>query len=438
MNVDLRPYGIGDAVNAAFLQSDLASGIVVRGSHSTTALGAIDRITMDGVRYRVLKQLGAGTYGTTFRVEHPGTGTRYAIKVVNELDTEASRNYFFSECVIQILLAEASRGQPNGPFVPDVYGVACDPVTYHGYLRSELMENTLLNLTDALTPAENDTVVPDALTQIAQCLKYFGTALEFNHRDLHCGNVMFVTRGDGTRRFKLIDFGFSCLKLPNGGRLLGGNYFETSPTCFKKDRDLSQLMYYCFISKNMSPELQARLAHILQATVKNPKRHICQMAKKCPVDGLIEWRHTYRFLDRANVSVPLGDPDSVMNQMRRHVAKEPLKTRKATKPRTPKAVKAPTLIPPVRVPAPKICPPGTVLNPASGRCVKADGAVGKKLLGVVAPPALPAAPAPAPAMPAPCPPGTERSAVSGRCIKVCPPGQERVPGTRKCRKVPVA
>lgn len=412
MSVDLRPYGINTQVDAAFRQSDLESYMIDFAYTDNT--GGAKRISMKGVSYRVLSTMGTGVYGTTYRVEHTGTGVFYAIKVVDSLFTTSSRNYFFSECVIQILLAEASRGQPNGPFVPDVYGVAFD--SDRGYLRTEIMENTLGNLTDALTPAENDLVVPDALTQVAQRLKYFGTALEFNHRDLHSNNVMFTTRGDGTRAFKLIDFGFSCLKLPSGDRLIGGNYFEASPSCFKKDRDLSQLMYYCFISKNMSSELKARLAHILEANVALPKKRTCKMTKKCP--GVTKWLDTYEFLDRANVSVPLGDPNSVTDQMVRYVAKEPL----AKKARAVKAVKA---VKPVRVAAPKICPPGTVLNPATKRCVKADGARGKKLQGAVA-------------APAPCPPGTERSAVTRRCIKACPPGKERVPGTRKCRKATVA
>lgn len=68
---------------------------------------------------------------------------------------------------------------------------------------------------------------------------------------------------------------------------------------------------------------------------------------------------------------------------------------------------------------PKECPPGTVLNPKTNRCVKADGALGKKLLASV-PPAAAAAAAPA-AAPAPskqCPPGTVLNPKTNRCVKV--------------------
>lgn len=424
--MDLGPYGIATTVDAAFRQETLKPSLT--GSAKQVHRGGrLYAISMNGKVYRVLQQLGKGTFGTTYRVRQGAGGPEYAIKIVNDLDSGEDQNYFLAECVIQILLVEASRGQPSGPFVPDVYEVACDAGKGIGYLRSQVMENTLSNLVHAVTTAETDIVVTDALSQLAHILKFFGTALEFNHRDMKQNNVMFLTRGDGTRAFKLIDFGFSCVKLPNGSHLIGGSYFDASPSCFKKDRDLSQLMFDCALHLPMSPALKKRLTQMLQANVKSPKKHVCNMLKMCPADALREWIDVYRFLDRSNVSVPHGDPNSVIEQMRRHVAKEPFRTRKARAPRVPGEM------PPIRVKTPKICPPGTVINPATGRCVKEGGPIGRRLLGVVLPGMVKAKTVKAVR---PCSPGKERSDVTGRCIKACPPGKVRVVGTRKCKGAP--
>ena len=393
--------------------------------------GTVYAIVMDGLTYRVIRQLGAGTFGTTYRVRQGVAGPEYAIKIVKDLDTPEKQNFFLAECVIQILCANASRGQPDGPFVPDVFGVALDAVRGIGFLRNQLMENTFANLASSASTVDNDLIVPDVLTQLAHNLKFLGTALAFSHRDLKDDNVMFITRGDGTRSFKLIDFGFSCVKLPNGSHLIGGNYFEDSPTCFKKDRDLSQLMFDVALYTPISPELKNRFARMLSANVKAPKKHVCKMTTLCPADALTQWVDVYRFLDRPNVSVPYGDPNSVIDQMRRHVAKEPFRTRKA------RVRRVPGEIPPVRIKTPKICPPGTVLNPATHRCVKEGGPVGRTLRGA-APPVKACGPGKernpvTGRCVAACPPGKERSTVSGQCIKECPPGKVRVAGTRKCK-----
>jgi len=426
LDLDLRPYGINTTVDAGFRQDTLKPSLTGSGLLVNMG-GRLHAITMNGQVYRVIRQLGAGTFGTTYRATQGVGGPEYAIKIVENLNTPKKQNYFLAECVIQILLAEASRGQPSGPFVPDVYEVVCDAVRGIGYLRNQVMENTLSNLVHAVTTAETDVVVPDALSQLAHILKFFGTALEFNHRDMKQNNVMFLTRGDGTRAFKLIDFGFACVKLRNGSHLMGGDYFDRSPSCFKKDRDLSQLMFDVALHLPISSSLKVRLAQMLQANVKSPKEHTCKMTKMCPRNALREWTHVYRFLDRPNVSVPHGDPNLVIEQMRRHVVKEPFDSAKRVgKP-----------IPPVRVKAPKICPPGTVLNPSTGRCVKEDGPAGRKLTGVVLlkPVKVVKTVKTVKAVKAvkPCSPGKERSDVTGRCIKECPPGKVRVAGTRKCK-----
>lgn len=66
--------------------------------------------------------------------------------------------------------------------------------------------------------------------------------------------------------------------------------------------------------------------------------------------------------------------------------------------------------------APKECPPGTILNPKTNRCVKTDGALGKKLAATAAASLPKAQPTPA-ALTKQCPPGTILNPKTNKCVK---------------------
>ena len=57
------------------------------------------------------------------------------------------------------------------------------------------------------------------------------------------------------------------------------------------------------------------------------------------------------------------------------------------------------------------CPPGKIINPATGRCVKVDGAIGKKLMKAKTPVKKAKE----------CPPGKVRNPASKRCVKATSP-----------------
>jgi len=68
---------------------------------------------------------------------------------------------------------------------------------------------------------------------------------------------------------------------------------------------------------------------------------------------------------------------------------------------------------------PKVCPPGKVINPKTGRCIKIKEVKPKE-----------------------CPPGKEINPKTGRCVKIkevkqkeCPPGKEINPKTGRCVKI---
>jgi serine/threonine protein kinase len=226
---------------------------------------------------------------------------------------------FLKECIIQILLAEESRHEPNGPFVPELYELGYDSVKERAFLRSELMDGTLDKLLDKVLPSESDTVVPNMIRSISKIMQFFYTKLRFNHRDLKGDNIMYKTV-QGTHQLKLIDFGFSCLHW-KGLQINGSGYFSEWRDCFRRDRDLSQLLFYIvkFYKPVLSNALLDRINKILRTNVGRSRK--CVLTKTCKKS--MRWRNTYDFLDRSNVSVPAGNPDIVMEEMTRFLDKKP-------------------------------------------------------------------------------------------------------------------
>ena len=376
-SLDLRPYHI-DLV----LTKDSMALHHVNPSLFERGQLYIRHITLGRKEYEIEKELGRGTFGVTYLVRS-AEGDVYACKVMKNVTSNSQRVAFFKECLINIILAEESKGEENGPYVPRIYRIAYDEIRHQAFILSEVMHNTLDNVISAFSPKENDIIVPDALNKIAKILDFFARTVRFNHRDLKGDNIMYVKNAAGERLYRLIDFGFTCITW-KGIRIEGIGYFENSPRCFKEDRDLSQLVYSIlrYSGTHMTHKLYNYLANII---VANVGRHKCRMEKDCPMNGLRGWRNTYNFLERDNVSVPKAEPTQFMEEL----GKYGKKTRKM--PRVPPAVAGE-------------CPPGKIRNPKTGRCVKDTGAIGKKLKAPLE-------------APSPCPPGKIRNPKTRRCVK---------------------
>ena len=323
---DLRPFGLNLTLTPRTNFADLTLSLLLRSAEmKNTLLGDPSSITLQGVVYKIDKIAGEGSYGRVFRVTDP-KGQKYAIKeITDKLYDSRDVQVFMKECVIQILLAEESKAQPDGPYVCSLYELAYDKETHHAYIRSEWMRNSLEHLIEANNRTQNDTLVPDAIVQTMQMLQFFGQRLQFNHRDLKGDNIMYVK--DGSRRvFKLIDFGMSCLTW-NGLTIHGGSYFKDTKPCFRQHRDASQFVYYLFVKFQdiLSSELKTALAQTIVANVGN---HTCAMTRDCPANGLTSWRTVYDFLNRPNVSVPKGSPFEIEYAMQQFQKKSLCSTRK--------------------------------------------------------------------------------------------------------------
>jgi serine/threonine protein kinase len=340
--------------------------------------------------YDIHGQLGKGKFGTTYSVSKAGSPTMYACKVIKDIKPRENLLGFFKECLINILLAEASKDEPNGPYVPRLYRIAYNPDTKQAFILSEVMRNTFDTFLKTRSKAENDKAVPDSLKQIATMLDFFGKEYRFNHRDLKGDNIMYVKTPENKYLFRLIDFGFSCIRW-NNVKIAGDSYFEERARCYKTDRDLSQFIYSVirYYDYYLSKELYKCFANII---IANVGEHKCKMNRDCPRNGLFEWGNTYNFLDRDNVHVPKGTPAGVIREMELFLKADGKKSEKADK-------------------AVKDCPPDFILNPKTRRCVKRSGAIGKKLA---------ADEKPAEAKPnnaSACPEGTIRNPKTRRCVK---------------------
>jgi serine/threonine protein kinase len=375
--LDLRPFGVNYVLTPKSNLSELNASMVLP-AWGIAKEGHPDIIAIGDQKYVKYAQLGAGTYGVTYLAT--SKGVQYAVKCVRFEDRYIKEDLrlFIQEAIIQILLYKAA------PYVPMIYQIGYDPHTHVGVMVSELMQNTLRNLIVNSSKRENDILIPEALTQLSYALRVYAEKFQFNHRDLHSSNIMFVNSGS-ERKFKLIDFGFSCINW-HGLRIQGNDYFSKSRRCYKPDRNLAQAMYYIVTSTSMdahiSPKLKTYLQKFLHAKVGDKD---CDMVEGCLKYKMKSWSDTYDFLNKRSVKVPAAVPEVVIQEMARFREGKPFVGRLL---RENEPVNLPPL--PHSVPrnrtrkAPKVCPEGKILNPMSGRCVKITGAVGKRVTAMLA------------------------------------------------------
>jgi serine/threonine protein kinase len=329
---DLTPFGVPHVLRPGFdfksiKQADLRYGMRTEDARGRTVSFVFgeDSFTV----YRVLETLGEGTYGVAYKVVAPD-GELYAMKYIKEKLTDKKEFIaFIKECIIQLLVVEASKTKHDGPYAPIIYEICYNEETGEGYIRSELMRNTLENLVSANSQKANDMIVPDCLLQMSTMLDDLQKSLLFNHRDMKGDNIMYIKLEDDVRLFRLIDFGMSCITW-HGLKISGSSWFDEKHSCFRKQRDLSQLYFYLqrYLHKYLSDELLFRLQHTIVANVGG--RHVCKMYKLCPAHGLKKWKNVYNFVDRANVDIPGGNPNFVKGNMTRFLEGKNFKSPRGT------------------------------------------------------------------------------------------------------------
>lgn len=354
-----------------------------------------------GERYPVGKRLGSGSFGT---VHDAGPGK--IMKIMRSVDPSTER-HLLEELTIQQKLSDKEPG-------------VCPKLYEYGYIASsrqyiivmEKCEGTARSLLKAQTL--DPEVVLEYYEQIATILQKL-EKYEFNHRDLKSDNVMYKTDPTtGKRTFLLIDFGFACLTV-DGKRYQGTLYFKPKEPCFRRSRDLAQLVFESL--HWLKGDILTFAQLVLTFTVNGKS---CDMTVGCkPLFYPANWSETYDFLNRPGIENPNTTPEGLL-----------------------KAIEA------FRQGGIAACRAGFITNPITGTCVPTPAPPAAAALKPAVSPKPHAASPVVVAKPAsvkkrktqrnkapnPCPPHQIMHPTLHKCVNRCHSGQVFNPVTRRCNK----
>jgi len=302
--MDLTPYGIHLTLTPTMDVKTLGPEIL------SAATLHPKGVTVDGKDYTFVEQVNSGVFGIIFKSEHGGK--TYACKMLREYKDASDFQGFLNEILIHIILLQTSISEVNGPYVPYVYKVGYDTTYKKAFIVSEWMNTTLRDDIQKHTRIENDFRLPTLLAQLAHILDFFGTELQFNHRDMHSANIMIAHH---TSRVTLIDFGYSCLKW-KGLQIIGPSIYnsENNP-CYKEDRDIPFLFMelYHYFGRFLSRHMRGTLHADIRSRIRGKP---CNMGKLCPKHGLTALKNRYEFLNRPNVTLRNSTPSLVEQQFK--------------------------------------------------------------------------------------------------------------------------
>jgi serine/threonine protein kinase len=375
-------------------------------------------VSSSGQQYPVGAVLGSGSFGEVY-----ASGADKIVKVMKS-NSAAVEQAMLDEIAIQTKLNEKEPG-----VCPRLYAFGKIASTGHYVIVMEKCEGTARDLFKSNPDPE---IRLDYYEQVAKILQRL-EPYKFNHRDLKSDNIMYKTDPTtGKRTFLLIDFGFSCLTV-DGKTYAGTSYFPPTSLCFRRSRDLAQLVFESLYYTTGDVRTLAQL--LLVFTYKG---RTCDMSKGCLPDFSAKWAETYEFLNRSGVENPNTTPEGLLKAVETYraeglekckaglvvhpVANQCVPVPPAPAPGALQVAKSPVahVVNPAPGPATvaktrrkkaAACPPGKVRNAATRRCVKK------------------------PAKAAPCPQGKVKNPATGRCMKKpCAPGQVRNPETGRCKK----
>ena len=211
--IDLFPYGIQGVLRNDF-EIDLLDFIHVNyGVRTLNFLGNTRGFRFLGKNYTAIERLSEDCYGYTYRCVTM-EGSEYAIKTCKVSD-RVNLLYFLKECLIQILVVEASKSQPSGPYAPTLYEVAFDPEKSELLIRFEKMRNSLQYLLDAVNDDERQSILASATHQLEIAKEFLQTNYDFKSYDSH-KNIMYIRSPDDSERWwRFTDF-TSCSLCFNG------------------------------------------------------------------------------------------------------------------------------------------------------------------------------------------------------------------------------
>jgi hypothetical protein len=367
--IDLKPYGMNwffDPINKIIVPKDYLSRLNKFTIAKKEDGNLVIESNVEGHLYTTKGILGKGTYGTVYLADR-SDGKEITLKLI-EPGVPIPGN--IKESIVQLIVYELTKGLRHeeiglfGPYAPALYEIGFSENTRQLFIVSEKMRATTNSMlkTRESRPDMLRIDVPNMLIQIATILEDLYVLCNFNHRDLKSDNCMYIRDEAGNMQIRLIDFGMSCLKY--GKREITGSTIEFVH-CSLKTRDMTQLLFELHRFHKYFPD---DLKRVLEGLLTFKRDGVlCKMYEDCAKQT--KWTNTYSYLNSDEPN-PNCSPLVVINVMTAYKNKEDWKVHLDYVPG--KEVVKNTL----KIKVPK----GRLLNPNTGRLVKADGKKGKELL----------------------------------------------------------
>ena len=221
--IDLYPYGIEGILRNDFEIDLLNFEHLNFGVRTLNFLGNTRGFRFLGKNYIAIERLyDEDCYGEIYRCVAPD-GSEYAIKTWR-VSGHADFIWVLKECLIQILVVEASKSEPNGPYAPRLYEIAFDPEKSELLIRFEKMRNTLNNLLAAVDEDEQQEVFASASQQLETAKEFLHATFEFSCHDLH-KNAMYIRSPDDSERWwRFTDFASTTLRF--NGLVIHGRMWD--------------------------------------------------------------------------------------------------------------------------------------------------------------------------------------------------------------------
>jgi len=309
----------------------------------------IDHIKDTLVGYTVGSQYESGAYGRIFKakrmvlIRNPdktytiGQGPDEVVvkRVIPDSSglTDLDSESHVSEALLHVLCwtvmqTTAAKWAIPRPF--EIYSEytngICDSLSFGmSFVEGTILHHYLRDKFDIAQTHYNSRLFREVIGQAAFIMYHLQKSLTLNHRDLKANNLIirkmphvFSLDLEGyslqtMHEVTVIDFGFACQGDCSGTIFQAGSWFPFSDACFKKGRDLAQLIYYihCFfpLDQYLTKELYETVRGLMQVKWSGG---ILNILNGFTMDGQPYFKadyHTgiYEFLRREEVD-PLCEP----------------------------------------------------------------------------------------------------------------------------------